>query len=485
MSDVPEYSVQITQANDALSDLEPSWRTAVFSAEDGIGPMDSLHQAGDALVAVAEFGEDGMIVHGSGVMVAPGMLLTATHVLDVFARDGTGPVFCTFLPTGMRAWLPIDVITIAGPSAFYHDRKVFSDLSLVSCTLNSDAHADQPLMLAPMQVALPLIGDRLWAVGFRHQHIGDGGTYVAPLVSSGLVTAAYPNGRGERMASPCFEVEMEAVGGMSGGPVVNSEGLLVGIVSSSFDGAPTYVTLIWDALRMEVKPPIAKFSARETVSLFGAKAKNLAKIKGDVSRDPFGEVTFRMTEAEAKLIAEANARDKVEPGRSRALNDEQLEAFEEEWNSELEDAASRGAIDYLARSSLGRMRAFVAMSGAPATCLEALTAFTVEDFDGVEDFDVTFTERMADGSLELECLFELRRVIWNLDVSLAQYRANQAAFDAHFFIVESDEERVVLGLTQRCVFKGVIDFDEASETFDDAVILSTAVKRPRIARKKA
>jgi hypothetical protein len=485
MSEGPEYSVQITHANDALSDLEPSWKTAVFSEDDGIGSMDSLHQAGDALVAVAEFGEEGMTVHGSGVMVAPGVLLTATHVLDVFDRRGAGPVFCTFLPTGMRAWLPIDVITISGPSAFYHDRKVTSDLSLVSCTLNSEAHADQPLMLAPMQVALPLIGDRLWAMGFRHQHIDNGGTYVTPLVSSGLVTAAYPNGRGERMASPCFEVEMEAIGGMSGGAVVNADGLLVGIVSSSFDGAPTYVTLIWDALRMDVKPPIAKLSTHDKVSLFGAKAKNLAKIKGDVSRDPFGEVTFRMTEAEGKLMAEANARDKVEPGRSRALNDEQLEAFEEEWNSELEDAAGRGAIEYLAGSSLGRMRAFIAMSGAPATCLEAVTAFTVEDFDGVEDFDVTFTERTADGSLRLECLFELRRAIWNLEVSPDQYRAHQSDFETHFFVVESDEERLILGLTQRCVFKGVIGFDEVSETFDDAEILSTAVKRPRVVRKKA
>ena len=54
MNEVPDYSVQITGANEALSDLELSWRTAEFSPDDGIGPMDSLHQAGDALVAVAE-----------------------------------------------------------------------------------------------------------------------------------------------------------------------------------------------------------------------------------------------------------------------------------------------------------------------------------------------------------------------------------------------------------------------------------------------
>ena len=53
-------------------------------------PRTRSNQAGDALVAVAEFGEEGMTVLGRGVMVAPGMLLTATHVLEEFRRDGSG-----------------------------------------------------------------------------------------------------------------------------------------------------------------------------------------------------------------------------------------------------------------------------------------------------------------------------------------------------------------------------------------------------------
>ncbi|WP_142916619.1 trypsin-like peptidase domain-containing protein, partial [Klebsiella pneumoniae] len=68
------------------------------------------------------------------------------------------------------------------------------------------------------------------------------------MVSSGLVTAAFPQGRGERMPAPCIEVEMDTMGGMSGGPVVDSDGNVIGVVSSSFDGGPSYVTLIWDAL---------------------------------------------------------------------------------------------------------------------------------------------------------------------------------------------------------------------------------------------
>jgi hypothetical protein len=53
-------------------------------SEDGIGPMGSLHEAGDSLVAVAQFGDDGITILDSGVMVGPGLVLTATHVLDEF-----------------------------------------------------------------------------------------------------------------------------------------------------------------------------------------------------------------------------------------------------------------------------------------------------------------------------------------------------------------------------------------------------------------
>jgi len=59
-------------------------------------------------------------------------------------------------------------------SKFDESRKVVSDPSLVSCTLNSAAHPEFPLKLAPMQVALPLVGDRLWAFGFSAADIATG-----------------------------------------------------------------------------------------------------------------------------------------------------------------------------------------------------------------------------------------------------------------------------------------------------------------------
>lgn len=143
------HSVLITDANPALATLRPSWLTAEYSDSDGIGPMASLYEAGDALVAVTRMDTEGPTVLGTGVMIGPGLLLTATHVLDEFPSNGAPPVFMTFLPDAARAWLPIDRSTSTGRSAYVEDRKLVSDVTLISCTLNSDAHAHHPLMLAP------------------------------------------------------------------------------------------------------------------------------------------------------------------------------------------------------------------------------------------------------------------------------------------------------------------------------------------------
>jgi V8-like Glu-specific endopeptidase len=155
------HMVQITADNPKLASLKKSWATAVFSAEDGIGPMGSLHQAGDSLVAVAAMTEEGFKAIGSGVMIGPGLMLTASHVLEEFPQDATGPVCLTFLPGAARAWLPTGRTTATGPSDFHPDRRRVSDLTLMSCGLNSEACEDFPLMLAPVQLAMPLIGDRL------------------------------------------------------------------------------------------------------------------------------------------------------------------------------------------------------------------------------------------------------------------------------------------------------------------------------------
>lgn len=478
------HSVLITPDNPALSDLELSWRTAVFTAEDGIGPLRSLHEAGDALVAVARMDEEGITVLGSGVMVGPGLLVTATHVLEEFPREGPVPVFLTFLSDRARAWLPIDLATLSKPSEFDERRAVVSEISLVSCTLNSDAHADLPLMLAPMQIALPLIGERLWAVGFRHQAIKDSAALVTPLVSSGVVTTAYPSGRGERMPSPCFEVNMDTLGGMSGGAVVNGGGNLVGILSSSFDGGPSYVTLIWDAIRLRVKGPIPKLQASDTISLLGAKALGQVKLKGNVRRNPWGDLTLRLSYEENKLLARSvppSAPDEKRPG----LTENERELFLETWGGQLESMGSDATIAALESFSLPRVRRFLDAADIPDHCLEAIESFSVEDFEGAEDLELMSTEILDDGQIKIEYFFQLQTLIWTVAVSPDAYRQHAIDFREHFLNVTEEGGSVSMDLILRCYFKAVTLFDQKEREFSDVSITSSAIRRQRKLQRKS
>lgn len=298
------HSVLITEDNPKLGSLKKSGVTAAFTAEDGMGPMVSLHQAGDSIIAIATMTPEGFMVIGSGVMVGPGLMLSATHVLDEFPEDGGGPVCLTFLPGKARAWLPRGRTTATGPSNFDPDRRRVSDLALISCNLNSAAHEDFPLMLAPIKLALPLIGERLWAFGYRHGDIVDGAALLTPYVTSGLVTDCFPQGRGERMPATCIEVAMDSIGGMSGGPVVNDDGWLVGIISSSFEGGPTYVTLLWDAFRLSVSGAPQSVWPEDDVNLFMGRKLGLVFIKGEGTRDENGNVVLTLSSPEMEQLAQ-------------------------------------------------------------------------------------------------------------------------------------------------------------------------------------
>lgn len=483
MTHSTDHAALITGPNPELSDLALSWTTAEYTAEDGIGPMGSLHEAGDSLVAVARFGDDGTTVVGSGVMVGPGLLLTATHVLDEFLSDGSGPVFLTFLPNGTRAWLPFDLMTVSRLSQFDGRRKVVSDISLVSCTLNSTAHPDRPMMLAPMEVALPLVGSRLWAMGFRHQRIQDGAALLTPLITSGLVAAAFPKGRGERMASPRFEVEMDTPGGMSGGPVVNADGHLVGIVSSSLAGGPTHVTLIWEALRFRVKSSIPKLSKNESVSLLGASALGFAKLKGRVQRDPFGEITLELSPDEMKLLTESVTASEICARKPSALDADQLEVFLGTWGSDMEAAALQGALQALTQLSLPAMRDILEPSGVPVEHLDAIRGFSVKDFDGLDDISVVLIEEIDDRCFRLEFHIFVRAVIWTVEMVEDFTRQNATQLDVYFFDRWTESGVTNLTIAQHLYFKGSMIFNRASELFESATITHSAIK-PRGADPK-
>jgi serine protease Do len=88
----------------------------------------------------------------------------------------------------------------------------------------------------------PLVGETVLAVGFpklNDQYL-DEDSQVFLLTDGmygayGIVTAIHPHGRSKSTPTPVFEVECNWPSGMSGGPVFNSLGEVVGLVSRGMD----------------------------------------------------------------------------------------------------------------------------------------------------------------------------------------------------------------------------------------------------------
>jgi serine protease Do len=90
----------------------------------------------------------------------------------------------------------------------------------------------------------PKVGDRVVALGFPEisalssPRLRLSVTLVEGLYASyGRIVNLYPDGRDRTNKTPAFEVEAHWPSGMSGGPVINENGKVIGIVSRSLEAS--------------------------------------------------------------------------------------------------------------------------------------------------------------------------------------------------------------------------------------------------------
>jgi serine protease Do len=98
----------------------------------------------------------------------------------------------------------------------------------------------------------PKVGDTVLALGFPRLNVIQGERQeVASLIeeemfaSYGTVTALLPSGRDRSNQTPVFEVAGHWPSGMSGGPVFNRDGHVVGIVSRSLEATADFKGCGW------------------------------------------------------------------------------------------------------------------------------------------------------------------------------------------------------------------------------------------------
>lgn len=221
---------------------------------EGHFPLTDLFQG--LLLAMIFRDEEGDHATGSAVLVAPGLAICANHVLVDFEerlRAGHGALLCGAPARhGLVLWIAKTVTQVPN-----------TDLALLCMTLACEMPPQSEFVVSYPSTRLPMVGERVDLYGLpslKRTSAQPDGSATFPIqgrYTSGQILEVHPDGRDRvMMPGPCFSVKCAAYGGMSGGPVFDSRGYLVGVVSTSYNGEDpiAYVSLIWPALVAHAEP---------------------------------------------------------------------------------------------------------------------------------------------------------------------------------------------------------------------------------------
>lgn len=208
----------------------------------------------DGMLLAISFAEPSFhTVEGSAILVAPGFALCAWHVLEdriEALATGKHSITCFGISAnGLQIWKVRKITSVPN-----------SDLAILGLELASNLPDDSTFYKTVATTRLPKINERVTIFGFRsssekYERTAESGMNFDGnlLVCAGEVVDRFPTGRDRVMMPwPSLEVACPSWGGMSGGPVFNSEGEIIGLLSTSFsttDGnGPSYISLLIPAL---------------------------------------------------------------------------------------------------------------------------------------------------------------------------------------------------------------------------------------------
>lgn len=217
---------------------------------------------------------------GTAFFVAPGLAVAAQHVLidywelfdNIEMNAETSRTLA--LPTGFSV-LATQIIN--GRKVLWDVGRMWTadpmDIAVLELQPHPGHAAPTDWALPTLRFAPPKVGDPLWAVGFNSQQVsfqGDHGiTWErSAAVAVGQVDEVHPVRRDSAFLNwPCARTNARFDGGMSGGPVIDEQGHIFGIVCSSLTASDhdeehaSYASLLWPLLGLRVRTDLLPSSA--------------------------------------------------------------------------------------------------------------------------------------------------------------------------------------------------------------------------------
>lgn len=217
-------------------------------ADAGAGDLAEWDHFGSALLMVGFKDGDDLLIEGSAVMIGPGLALAARHVLDPhmerIMNSEIAPFIAAITGDRLQIWR-LDQIVQSD-----------NDVVILRIDLASDLPKDNLFHTAALTTRTPNVGEKVQIAGFRAGEAKEAEVNGEVRVGIGEITAVYVTGRDSVMLPhPCVEVKCLTVGGMSGGPAFDESGMLLGILTSSFehDEGPSYVSMAFPTFGFNIE----------------------------------------------------------------------------------------------------------------------------------------------------------------------------------------------------------------------------------------
>jgi hypothetical protein len=183
---------------------------------------------------------DRYVVEGTAVMIGLGLALSAKHVIDDHLDAliaGQASLYCD----GMRLSGKLDIWECYALTT--NGARDTGDLELLSLKLVSDIPGDGRFVVAPLTTRIPPPGELVTVAGFRFEEpvfvssLNDPVTLAGRMYMSQGFAGEFSNPIHDSVLAPypTIEILSGALGGMSGGAVLDRNGHLIGVTSLSLE----------------------------------------------------------------------------------------------------------------------------------------------------------------------------------------------------------------------------------------------------------